>query len=75
MYKNEIMPPTKAEKKHATNEVKREKKRLTKEEKELSKKEAQMKKLAAQALRAGSSEGGKMLASLRKKDDPKDKKK
>ena len=55
--------PTKKEQKHTTNETKRAKK----EKKELEQKEAEMKKLAAQALRKGSSQGGKMLASLRKK--------
>ena len=53
----------KAESKHTINEIKRSKK----EQKELQDKEKEMKKLAAQALRKGSSEAGKMMASLRKK--------
>ena len=36
-------------------------------QKDLSEKEANLRKLASEALRKGSSEGGKMLAALRKK--------
>lgn len=58
------MPTSKkTEQKHTINETKRAKK----EQKELQDKEKEMKKLAAQALRQGSSQAGKMMASLRKK--------
>jgi hypothetical protein len=55
-------------KKSPTESKNAEIKRLTKLlNKERDKKDADLKKLAAQALRAGSSQGGMMMAALRKK--------
>lgn len=59
--------PTKKEQKHITNETKRVSKQQQKEKKELEEKEKEMRRLAAQALRKGSSDAGKMMASLKKK--------
>ena len=60
------MPTATKQQKSSTKDV--EIKRLNKLlERERANKEADLRKLAAQALRSGSSQGGTMLAALRKK--------
>lgn len=72
------MPPTKKDTKPAKDvkpkakkdpEAKEQKKAEQIALKEMKRLEKELKKSAAKALRAGSSDGGKMMAALRKFDD------